>query len=457
MECSGRGHHKRRKKGARRAFFRYKNDERRRQQANKENTPTNSPQEAVTSSITSTVTLTDVQESMASVSLPEHWQAFPGDGGVQWSRMEIGCDGLLQPTMSVLLTHDLSWSVHINGKKVPATCKLLVEFPAMISSPIIISNLLCSIHHAAVCPGNADEDFVTLCEKRGGTMKKGGDIIAYLDKTSLDGHQSVRRVECDVIYDHLSRRVRCQACQSFRSTLRSAVHRSSHNDSTAISSHTNYIHLTPDEKDERMKNLHQSLRIAKQQAKRLQSKISQLIESEGIPLHPNDAEDISQIVEDVTPTVVENFPESSPQRVFWDQQRIYNRLRNKCQMKWHPLVIRFALNLKYMSSSAYRAVRQSGIINLPSERTLTDYTHWTSPHSGLQVEYVEKLHSMLAEALPSHQHQCALSMDEMKIKSGLVFNKHTGSLVGFVDLGNVNHDIEMVIGGEREIPHHRVI
>ena len=126
---------------------------------------------------------------MASVSLPEHWQAFPGDGGVQWSRMEIGCDGLLQPTTSVLLTHDLSWSVHINGKKVPATCKLLVKFPAMISSPIIISNLLCSIHHAAVCPGNADEDFVTLCEKRGGTMKKGGDIIAYLDKTSLDGHQ----------------------------------------------------------------------------------------------------------------------------------------------------------------------------------------------------------------------------------------------------------------------------
>ena len=67
--------------------------------------------------------------------------------------------------------------------------------------------------------------------------------------------------------------------------------------------------------------------------------------------------------------MVENFPESSPQRVFWDQQRIYNRLRNKCQMKWHPLILRFVLNLKYMSSSAYRAVRQSGIINLPSERS----------------------------------------------------------------------------------------
>ena len=57
---------------------------------------------------------------------------------------------------------------------------------------------------------------------------------------------------------------------------------------------------------------------------------------------------------------------------------------------------------------------------------------------------------MLAEALSSHQHQCALSMDEMKIKSGLVFNKHTGSLVGFVDLGDVNRDIQKIMSGEHQ-------
>ena len=303
MECCGRGHHKWRKKGARQAFFCRKNDEHWRQQANKENIVANIPQEVAASSITSTaVTLTDLQESMASVSLPERWQAFPDDGVVQWSRMEIGHGGVLQPTASVLLTHNPSWSVHIYGKKVPATCQLLnCWVPSLISSPTIISNLLCCVHQAAVCPGNADEDFVAVHEKWGGTMKKGGDIIAYLDNTSPDGHRSVRRVEFDVIYDHLSHCVRCQSCQSFRSTLQSAMHRSWHNN-TALSSHTKYIHLTPDEKNTRMKNLHQSLRAAKQQAKQLQSKVNQLIEGEGIPLQPSDAEDISQIVEDVIPT-----------------------------------------------------------------------------------------------------------------------------------------------------------
>ena len=102
-----------------------------------------------------------------------------------------------------------------------------------------------------------------------------------------------------------------------------------------------------------------------------------------------------------------------------------------------------------MSSSAYRAVRQGGIISLPSERTLSEYTHWTAPHSGLQSEYVEELHNLLSESLPSNQHQVALSIDEMKIKSGIVFNKHSGRLIGFVDLGSVHQDIKRVVCGEQ--------
>ena len=38
-------------------------------------------------------------------------------------------------------------------------------------------------------------------------------------------------------------------------------------------------------------------------------------------------------------------------------------------------------------------------------------------------------------------------MDEMKIKSGLVFSKHSGTLVGFVDLGGVNRDIDHIVNG----------
>ena len=39
----------------------------------------------------------------------------------------------------------------------------------------------------------------------------------------------------------------------------------------------------------------------------------------------------------------------------------------------------------------------------------------------------------------------ALLMDEMKVKSGLVYKKNSGDLVGFIDLGSVNSDTERVI------------
>ena len=38
--------------------------------------------------------------------------------------------------------------------------------------------------------------------------------------------------------------------------------------------------------------------------------------------------------------------------------------------------------------------------------------------------------------------QFALIMDEMKIKRGLVYRKHTGDLVGFCDLSTVNQDLD---------------
>jgi len=168
-------------------------------------------------------------------------------------------------------------------------------------------------------------------------------------------------------------------------------------------------------------------------------------------LDRGDAADMTSLFHEVAPTVEESFPQDSPQRVLWEQQQQYNSLPDKRQMRWHPLIIRFALNLKYMSTSAYRAVRESQFVSLPSERTLSDYTHWSSAHTGVQIEFIEHFQCMLEADLKVREQQvCALSMDEMKIKSGLVFSKRSGGLVGFVDLGSVNRDIESLAADDTD-------
>ena len=50
------------------------------------------------------------------------------------------------------------------------------------------------------------------------------------------------------------------------------------------------------------------------------------------------------------------------------------------------MMIKWCLNLKWMSSSAYSALRTSGVLTLPSQRILRDYTHFIKPEVGFSDE-----------------------------------------------------------------------
>ena len=426
-------YHKKRKKGARSHFYRTKNDERHRQQANKENHDV-------------LVTPPDSH----SIALPQHWQK---NSPSHYCKMEGDSNGVFQITKSIVIDSTRTWSVYFGDKRIQNTCKVLSRFRSSVDTDKDLAELIRCVDRAVLCPGNPEEKFVTACKLKGGEMKGArglGDTVAYVDNSpAVDAggklyQCTVRRVDCDVLCERTGQYPsRCKTCQAFRSTLRKSTSRqsTSNSDRTSASSSTRYRDLTPREKEERMRNLHDSIKIANQKVKRLQTKVEKLIEHQAICVQERDANDLSIIASDVNSVVEAEFPPDSPQRIFWDQQVKYNRLGDKRQMRWHPLMIRFALNLKYLSSSAYEAVRQTGLINLPSQRTLSDYTHWTTPHSGVQLEFIEHFQSLLKQEVPSGQYHCCLSMDEMSLKSGLVFNKHTGSLCGFADLGSVNRDI----------------
>ena len=55
------------------------------------------------------------------------------------------------------------------------------------------------------------------------------------------------------------------------------------------------------------------------------------------------------------------------------------------------LSIKWCLSLKLQSSSCYNALRSSGVIKLPSDRTLWDYTNWTKATTGLNTDVDKQL------------------------------------------------------------------
>lgn len=80
-----------------------------------------------------------------------------------------------------------------------------------------------------------------------------------------------------------------------------------------------------------------------------------------------------------------------------------------------------------------------------------DYTNYFENLSGFQDE----VHSQLVEEvqklkISDSQKIIGLLIDEMKVKEGLVFNKHSGRIIEFTDLGDINQQLAQL---ERDADH----
>jgi len=91
------------------------------------------------------------------------------------------------------------------------------------------------------------------------------------------------------------------------------------------------------------------------------------------------------------------------------------------QMRWHPTMIRMCLNIKLLSTSAYHALRTSGFLKLPSERTLRDYTHYIENSTGFSDAVDEMI---VKEAnlcnTPEWKKHVTLVIDELKVSTIII-------------------------------------
>ena len=130
----------------------------------------------------------------------------------------------------------------------------------------------------------------------------------------------------------------------------------------------------------------------------------------------------------------ENEIENPFTKLFWQEQKKFAQ-GNSLAIRYHPMIIRFCISLASKSPSAYDELRDTGLLTLPSRRTLRDYTNYVKPSVGFNPKVTDELICASAR-LSGAQRMICLSFDEVKIQENLVFDKYTGNLVGFVDLGD---------------------
>ena len=212
--------------------------------------------------------------------------------------------------------------------------------------------------------------------------------------------------------------------------------------SSLPSSHTNYRYLSSPVKNERLRHLHQLSRASGRQLKRLQEKLEAATETHGLDVDEGLRNSLKEIMMANSGRVGSELTPGSFPTIFWQQQQEAALKKDLRGMRWHPLMVKWCLYLRHCSSGAYETLRKSRVLTLPSQRTLRDYTYAVKASSGFSTEGDRQLmEAACVLTCPEYEKNVIITMDEMHVKEDLVFDKHTGAMVGFVNLGDINQHL----------------
>ena len=409
-----------------------------------------------------------VSELHANMILPDKtWVDQSTDDAIKICKIHYlsqSSDSIPCITHSLIIDSNLCWNARIHDQLLSSqSCTPLKQFPSKISSSIYLNRLISTLHTISICVGNPD--FVSVIRQTITSKQSSAYIDTLSTVTDSKGEiytETVRTPSCEMLVSKEG--VRCSACRKYRGTLRSLRSRlekrlaTTPTKRTDPSSHVNFRYLNTPEKSTRIVNRSAQVRSAKSQVKRLQEKLQAITAKDGIVLENHDLhDDFTALFEEQTSSVLSKHQPGSFQRLFWEQQVEALKTPDKRQIRWHPMIIKWCLSIKLLSSASYSSIRSSGVVTLPSERTLRDYTHVVKAQSGFSDDVDEQLkREAKIESSPEYQRHVCLVFDEVKIKEDLVYNKYTGELIGFTNLGEVNECLdrfEQACLGTSEQPH----
>ena len=227
----------------------------------------------------------------------------------------------------------------------------------------------------------------------------GKSVVAYQDAVS--SMLTIRTSGCALLFSESS--PQCSCCTKFQSTLHTMMRRLERAVNTPHpSDRTNFRYLTSPQKIDRMKKLRADLRQSQKDLRGLRVKLEKRIQEESANVDGDMHKDLCAIMESNQDSITKKYEAcyylhcpflsnhiyiatclynhhictftvhaqysllktGSFPALFWGQQHQASQARNRRSMKWHPLMIRWCLYLRRLSSGAYEMLRSSGAVSL---------------------------------------------------------------------------------------------
>ena len=326
-------------------------------------------------------------------------------------------DSFLLPELELIIDDSLGFTVKVFGCLLPEDHELYSSCFRSVMN-VSVSNLVKDMDSYFICPGVEPSTCSDVIQH---VIPKFVDHLKG-EEESFPNKQYWRAKGCELLCEGSNQQ--CMSC--FKYSHASDKAKRSKLKKLSEPAHINSpVSQTPPER------IKLTLRMQRLKCAELEQQLNEMkaeIKNSSIEVGHELSKDLTSIL-GKTSAKITPFME-----LFWQQQKkMFSS--SATGVRFHPMIIRYCLSLAAKSPSCYEELRNSGILVLPSQRTLRDYRNFIRPKRGFQESVLQELTAM-TDTYFDVQRYIVLLFDEMKIMSNLVFDKVTGELIGYVDLGD---------------------
>ncbi|KAE8738429.1 hypothetical protein FOCC_FOCC016093 [Frankliniella occidentalis] len=379
--------------------------------------------------------------------LPEQWCAHANPDGCSLDIVQKSLRAPISIIKCVSVQKSGNLNIYVHGKELPP-------------SNAFFGRLMEKEELPQVSRENAAE----ICDKLLGVVKvlAGFDVCCGADSelykpyySTVEGGQvgdwhfntpgkmTIRAATCSWLVAKPAKK--CKDCIKLTHALNKRLHRRSKYEGTHPNTPNNNLSL--EELRVKVASLSKQLKLSRQTVRRLRERVRKALDSDGVEVDGGLHRELTATLRGQTLSDV--------QQIFLEEQVKASKVKKSSGVKWHPVMLRLALYLHSFSPACYRALQDTGIIKLPSTRTLYDYTHVADRVQGVSKAGLDAAQAEVDSRQHDYQKYYVLMFDEMKISSNIVTKKSTGEIIGFVKLNKVEEEmrnLELDMGRDEPSP-----
>ena len=85
------------------------------------------------------------------------------------------------------------------------------------------------------------------------------------------------------------------------------------------------------------------------------------------------------------------LPPKSASRYLWEEQKKAMKVKDRREIRWSPVILRWCTATYHKWPAAYNLIKESGMLVLPAQSTLHDYTCYTEAKTGTHENVLEQM------------------------------------------------------------------